>query len=75
MDKKMNCHIIRQIAVIDTKESSWQLELNEISWDGKGPKLDIRRWNATHDRCSKGIRLTAAEARGLLGALQKEVME
>ena len=73
MTKELNCKIIRNIAVLVSFEKGWQTELNEISWNGDRPKFDIRRWNAHHDRCSKGITLTREETINLLSALQKEL--
>jgi hypothetical protein len=51
------------------------LELNEVSWRGDPPKLDLRRWNANHTKCNKGITLSRKEAKNLLAALKEELEE
>jgi hypothetical protein len=36
--------------------------------------LEIRRWAPNHEKCNRGVTLTAEEAKNLLSALQKEVI-
>ena len=74
MAKEINCKIIREIAVLSSNHNGWQLELNEIAWNGGAPKLEIRRWAPNHEKCNRGVTLTAEEAKNLLSALQKEVI-
>ena len=75
MDKKIDCKIIREIAVLSSKYNGWQLELNEVSWNGGNPKLEVRHWGPNHERCNKGITLTREEAKVLMEALRNEVDE
>ena len=74
MAKEINCNITREIAVLSSTESGWQLELNEVAWNGGAPKLELRRWAPNHEKCNRGVTLTAEEAKNLLSALQKEVI-
>ena len=74
MAKEINCKIIREIAVLSSNHNGWQLELNEVAWNGKEAKLEIRRWAPNHEKCNRGVTLTAEEAEKLLSALQKEVI-
>lgn len=46
-----------------------QKEVNLVSWNGGVPKVDIRDWDEDHERCSKGITLTEAEAREVAAIL------
>ena len=74
MEKEINCNITREIAVLSSTESGWQLEFNEVAWNGKEARLEIRRWAPNHEKCNRGVTLTAEEAKNLLSALQKEVI-
>ena len=75
MAKNIECTITRKLAVLSSNQNGWQLELNEVSWNGDPPKLDLRRWNADHTKCNKGITLTRKEAENLLAALKEELEE
>ena len=74
MAKEINCKITREIAVLSSTESGGQLDFNEVAWNGKEAKLELRRWAPNHEKCNRGITLTAEEAKKLLSALQKEVI-
>ena len=60
MDHKFE--ITREIAVLSQSASGWTLELNEIRWRDKSPKLDLRRWGANHTVIGKGITFSHDEA-------------
>ena len=75
MKENFECKIIRKLAVVSDCQKGWQLELNEVSWNGGPPKLDLRRWNADHTKCNKGITLNRKEAENLLAALKEELEE
>lgn len=40
-----------------------------VAWNGGKPKIDVRDWNATHERMSRGITLTEEQAMKLTKAL------
>lgn len=65
--------IKRNYGVLRTTEAGWKKELNFVEWtDDEGTKrnmFDIRDWNPTHTRMSKGITLNGAEACKLTLAL------
>ena len=69
---EITCTITREIEVLSESAGGWQLELNEVSWNGAAPKLDIRRWKSDH-KSGKGVTLTREEATKLLAALGKEL--
>ena len=75
MEKNIECKITRKLAVLSSKQNGWQLELNEVSWNGGRPKLEVRRWNADHTQCNKGVTLSRNEAENLLAALKEELEE
>ena len=39
----------------------WNLELNLISWQGRKPTYDLRKWTEDHLRMSKGVTLSEDE--------------
>lgn len=72
--KDITCTIVRKIAVLSSNANGWQLELNEVSWNGAAPKLELRRWKPDH-KSGKGVTLTKSEAAALYSALSKEVSD
>ena len=61
--------IQKQVALISSTKSGWNLELNFVSWNGRAAKFDIRSWSPDHQKMSKGITLTAQELQTLKDAL------
>ena len=55
--------------VIDNREEKWTKEVNLVAWNGGKPKIDIRDWNATHERMGRGITLTEEQAMKMTKAL------
>ena len=52
--------IIQHIATLSYR-GAWILELNLISWNGRTPTFDLRRWSEDHSKMSKGTSLTKQE--------------
>ena len=75
MEKNIECAITRKLAVLTSTKKGWQAELNEVSWNEDRPRLDLRRWNADHTQCNKGVTLSRKEAEALLAALKEELEE
>ena len=75
MNKNIEHKITLEIAVLSSKYNGWQLEFNEVSWNGGAPKLEVRHWGPDHEKCNKGVTLTREEAKVLLAALQEELGE
>ena len=71
--KEIQYEIVKKIAVLSMSDSGYTKEINLISWNGNEPKHDIRSFSPNHEKCGKGITLTADEAAALLKALQKEL--
>lgn len=61
MAKDFNYNFIDPHKVVAQKNYGWNLELNKMSWNGNAPKYDIRSWNQTHEKMSKGLSLTKEE--------------
>ena len=70
-ESSLKYEIINQIGVI-SDDDKWRLELNRISWNGREPKYDLRRWASNHEKMGKGITLTDAELLKLCDVLAKE---
>lgn len=64
--------IQRHIGIVREPDAGWTKELNIVSWNGAVAKYDIRNWDNTHTRMSRGITLTSAEAENLYQILKKE---
>ncbi len=71
--------ILNHIGTLKTFEGAdgkeWTREVNIVSWNGNDPKIDIREWNDTHTKMSKGITLRDDEAERLTMALHNYFSE
>ncbi len=70
--REVNYHITEEFGCV-RGEKGWDLEVNLISWDGKPAKIDIRRWNESRDKMSKGLTLTKEEVKELLPLLKEAI--
>lgn len=68
---ELKYEIVNEISVI-SRDGYWHLELNRISWNGREPKYDLRRWTPGHKKMGKGITLTDDEVIKLSEILDKE---
>ena len=64
----MEYKIIKNLAFFPDG-GEWTKELNIISWNGRLPKYDIRKWSPDHTKMSKGITLSQEEMRILAGIM------
>ena len=70
-ESSLKYEIVNEIAVI-SNDGKWSLELNRVSWNGRDPKYDLRRWAPNHEKMGKGITLTDDELIKLCESLEKE---
>ena len=64
--------IVEHNGVIDeisNRDEKWTKEVNVVAWNGGKPKIDVRAWNSSHDRMSRGITLTEDQAMKMTKAL------
>lgn len=73
--EEITFEIRENIAVLNTNNNGWTREVNLVSWNGATPKVDVREWSPEHDRMSKGITLTEAEAEKFARAIGQRMME
>lgn len=52
--------ITEHIADLATS-GSWTLEINKVSWGGRKPTYDIRKWSPDHSKMSKGLSLSESD--------------
>ena len=74
--RDFNYTITQKLAVLSSSEGGdFTTEANYISYNGRPPKLDIRKWDrrTAEGKMLKGITLSDEEAAALLEALQKAV--
>ena len=62
--------IMQTIGILSTSPKGWTKELNLISWNGKGPKFDIRDWAPNHEKMGKGVTLNEEELAELKKLIQ-----
>ena len=70
-ESNFKCRIHEHLAVLSRNETSgWCKELNKVSFNGASPRYDIREWDPTHVKMSRGIHLTDAEMDVLRGLFE-----
>lgn len=57
----ISCDIKETYLSIPADNSGWSLEVNLVSWNGREPKYDIRKWNEDHSKSGKGLTLSEDE--------------
>lgn len=62
--------IVEHIGIIKPIQTGWNKELNVVAWNGKQAKYDIREWDPTHERMSKGITLHRDEMKKVLSLME-----
>ena len=63
--------IQKEIGIVSEKPSGWTLELNLVSFNGKGAMYDLREWNDDHTALRRGIRLSESDLRSLMKVIKK----
>ena len=58
---ELKYEITEELGVLSENEKGWRKELNLVSWNERDAKYDIRDWNPSHERMSKGVTLTKEE--------------
>lgn len=70
-ERDVTFDILEEIGVISTQETGWTKELNLVRWNGGLAKYDIRDWDPSHERMSRGITLKEDEMRRILSLMKK----
>ena len=70
-DRDITFEIIEEIGIISTIDTGWAKELNLVRWNGGVAKYDIRDWDPSHTRMSRGITLKEEEMRRILELMRK----
>ena len=63
--------IIEHIGVLATYTTGWKKEINLVSWNNAPGKYDIREWDPSHGRMSRGITLKEDEMRRILDLMKR----
>lgn len=69
-DREISFDIVEHIGVITTYSTGWNKEINLVSWNGAGPKYDIREWSPDHAHMSRGVTLHEKEMRTILDLIR-----
>ncbi len=70
-DREVTFEIIEELGIISTQQTGWKKELNLVSWNGGAIKYDIREWDPSHQRMSRGITLKEEEMRRILDIMKR----
>lgn len=57
--------IKKSVGIISESTKGWVKELNLVSWNDKEAKYDLREWDSSHTKMSRGITLSADELKTL----------
>jgi hypothetical protein len=70
MAKGFSFELLKQVAVLGESENGrYSTQVNYISYNGKPPKLDIRKWDKQTGKMYKGIALDENEVKELTRVL------
>ncbi len=58
---ELKFEITKHLSVLSKSAKGWSKEINQVSWNDREPKYDIREWDPEHEKMSKGITLTKDE--------------
>lgn len=74
-ENDFNYNFVTPHTIVVQKNYGWKLEVNKISWNGNKPKYDIRSWNNSHEKMSKGLSFTKEELLALRDTLNSMELE
>lgn len=69
-NQEVTFNIMKHIGVLEERKDGWTKEVNIVAWNGGMPKFDIRDWDPSHERMTRGITLVEDTAEKLMFALQ-----
>ncbi|MDR0948039.1 MAG: hypothetical protein LBM69_00820 [Lachnospiraceae bacterium] len=58
---EISFEIKETIGVLSESKRGWTKEVNMVSLNGRDAKIDIREWDATHEKMGKGLTFTSEE--------------
>jgi len=68
---QIEMEIIQSFGTFSDEDAAWTKEVNQISWNNKPAKIDIRAWAPGYIKAGKGLALTVEEAKRLRDILNK----
>ena len=69
MANEVTFEIREHLGVIAERDNGWKREVTITAWNGGAPKVDIREWDPSYQKMSRGITLPEAEAAALAKVL------
>ena len=67
--------LMEHIGVLEERKDGWTKEVNIVAWNGGQGKIDIRDWDPSHERMTRGITLFEDTAEKLAEALTKRYQQ
>ena len=71
MNDEVTFEVTERCGTIVERSNGWTKEVNVVIWNGGVPKIDIRDWDPSHERMSRGITLFEEEAQTLYQILKE----
>lgn len=71
-NNEVTFRIVANIGVLAESRIGWNKEINLVSWNEGPAKLDIREWDPSHEKMSRGITFSAEEVKRLTEMLTAE---
>lgn len=65
--------IKKHLLTLSKDMSGWTTELNIVSFNGREPKFDLRKWSPAHDNMAKGVSFNEEQAEIIIKALKEEI--
>lgn len=67
--------LMEHIGVLEERKDGWTKEVNIVAWNGGQGKIDIRDWDPSHERMTRGITLFEDTAEKLAEALSNRYQQ
>ena len=74
MGRDFTYEIKKTLASVKSDSDGWNLELNLISWSGRKPSYDLRKWSDNHEKMGKGVAMSEDEV-VLLFSKAKDILK
>ena len=74
MGRDFTYEIKKTLASVKSDSDGWNLELNLISWSGRKPSYDLRKWSENHEKMGKGVAMSEDEV-VLLFSKAKDILK
>lgn len=75
MSKDFTYEVKKTFVSVESGSDGWLLELNLVSWNGRSPVYDLRKWNSDHSKMGKGVSMSEEEVVSFLSESENILRE